>query len=204
MRTAPLQIGTACQWCRTCFEPIVFAPGTRYFVGLSTTNPFIHAVASPGSPGPYFYKATVTATWSPLSDTVGVHVDCVEHGAPLLRSFGAPEIVPGTSFEVTLTGARPASAFGLTLGTSRTAWNGIGLPLNLAILGASECNVFAAFDHLLASGSTGSGNVAVRVPVPNDASLVGTKFYDQSFVLDAGANGSKIVLSNASEGTIGG
>jgi V8-like Glu-specific endopeptidase len=122
-------------------------------------------------------------------------------GVPLLANAGLPLV--GASFVVNLSGARASSSGLLLTGTSNTLWSGIPLPFNLGGVGAPQCNLLVAAHFLEVVATNAVGAAAVTVAIPNDASLLSGKFYQQFTVLDSGANALGYAFTRAGEGTIG-
>ncbi len=116
-------------------------------------------------------------------------------GAGCVGGVGVPSLDPvpfrlpwlGGSYAVSITGAAPtASQALLWLGASTTAWNGVGLPLDLSFTGLLGCTLFVSMD---ASALVPLNNgIAVLqgtlCPCPGQ---VGRKLYLQALVLDATA-----------------
>ena len=90
----------------------------------------------------------------------------------------------------------------LMLGTSKTEWAGIPLPLDLEDLGMPGCTLHVSID---------SFRIVVNVSpvrfwtvfIPADPALVGLHFYQQVLVPDTRVNALGGVLSNATESMIG-
>ncbi len=98
-----------------------------------------------------------------------------------------------------------ATALGvLQFGLSNNLWNGLPLPLNLGFLGAPRCHL----RHDLVVGApfrtTSNGDVILQVTWPVDASSRGVPFHTTFMVIDMGANGLNVVLSNARSVSQGG
>ena len=120
---------------------------------------------------------------------------------PLLANTGQP--TTGASFSVNLSGARASSTAVLLTGTSKTAWSGIPLPFNLGGVGAPQCNLLVSADFLAVAATSAVGGATIPVSIPNDASLLSGKFYQQFTVVDAGANALGYAFTRGGEGTIG-
>ena len=62
----------------------------------------------------------------------------------------------------------PTNAAGLALvGTSRTSWGGIPLPLDLTSIGMPGCSLFTRGTFLFAIAASG-GTANLTLPLPND------------------------------------
>lgn len=120
---------------------------------------------------------------------------------PRLSTADRPWI--GDAFELTLD-QLPAST-GLALlytGFSNTTWNSVPLPLPLAGLGMPGCTLLIAPQvpaAIFPSGGAGSWTL----PLPDLASLIGIRFFNQAVVFDAGANAAGATVSNGGDGTVG-
>ena len=70
------------------------------------------------------------------------------------------------------------------------------LPLDLGVLGAPGCKLRISLDStMFLAGSQGSAVFAMQIP--NQASLVGRRFYEQAAALDPTANALGITISPA-------
>ncbi|MCA8969296.1 MAG: S8 family serine peptidase [Planctomycetes bacterium] len=111
-----------------------------------------------------------------------------------LEGSGLP--ATGATCRIDLAGAAQNTVAILWLGARQT---------NFGIGGAAPgCSVYCSYDILLggvATGSTGTGSVALNIP--SDPKLVGVRFYNQWIVLDKAANSLGIVMSNGGAATVG-
>ncbi|MEM7204519.1 MAG: hypothetical protein AAF628_29955 [Planctomycetota bacterium] len=95
----------------------------------------------------------------------------------------------------------PASApAALLLSTSATRWQSLALPAALDALGMPGCSLLAGADLVLPGAAT-AGRATWTVPVTG--APVGTEFYSQAYVLDAGANPLGVTMSNGAAAVIG-
>lgn len=87
----------------------------------------------------------------------------------------------------------------LILGTSDTKWGSINLPLDLAIIGGSGCNLFVEWVVALPSttvgGGAGAGAVSLQLPIPPYSSLSLTSLYTQWIILDPNASNGMLTVS---------
>lgn len=81
----------------------------------------------------------------------------------------------------------------LVLGTSRSTWGAVSLPLKLDVMGASGC--FLNVEMLLVTGlsTDAQGEARQGAPIPNQASLRGQELYAQWAVAEPGANPAGLV-----------
>lgn len=132
----------------------------------------------------------------------------------VFASFGTG--CPGLLGEPTLAGVRPrlGGTFAVTaaalpydlavlaVGFSNASSAGLPLPLPLAGVGMTGCNLLV--DPLATAGVAGVGGSAVyNLPIPNNSQLFGFKVYFQSFPLDPFANAFGFTASHGGEATIG-
>jgi hypothetical protein len=83
----------------------------------------------------------------------------------------------------------------LLIGASRSRWGSTPLPLDLKPLGASGCRLLVSADLVLLMSKSG-GTASFTATIPNASNLVGLTFFEQGYVLDAGANALGLVVSN--------
>ena len=122
-------------------------------------------------------------------------------GVPQLTSAQRPWL--GEGFGVQLTRLpNSAAAAVVSLGFSDRNWLGVPLPFALANLGMPGCDLLAAFEFSFVVPAT-SGAATFTLPLCDCPNLAGLGFYQQGFVLDAGANAAGMVVSNAGAGVIG-
>jgi dienelactone hydrolase len=67
----------------------------------------------------------------------------------------------------------------VSLGTSRTVWNGLALPFDLAPLGLAGCSVWADWTIQVARSVPATGIAEAFLPVPASGALAGAKLYAQ-------------------------
>jgi hypothetical protein len=134
-------------------------------------------------------------------ETFGTGCSGSSRTRPELGWFGLPTI--GSQFNVHLERALPSSFALLTIGDSDATWNGNALPLSLAPVGASGCDVLASVAETVFTPIDVTGQAVVTLTLPPTASLIGFQFFDQWFVHDANANTLQFVVSNGGRGVIG-
>ena len=117
--------------------------------------------------------------------------------APKLLSDDRPII--GSAMAVKLVNARPNAAAGLILGLSNTQWGSVKLPLTLP----GGCQLAVSVDALFGALTNANGEASVALPIPNDASLNGAKFFNQFLVIDPAGGQIGLVLTDAGAGTVG-
>jgi hypothetical protein len=82
-------------------------------------------------------------------------------------------------------------------------WQQLVTPLDLGVLGMTGCSLAISVDG--AVGLVGQGHRARwSLPIPDQASLLGLRFYNQALVLDTSAPNSFLaVMSDAMQGVVG-
>lgn len=87
----------------------------------------------------------------------------------------------------------------LALGASDTFYGPTPLPLNLAPLGATQCNLLVSIDNLFPTSNI-LGAATWGFTIPN---IPGGVFFTQTIVFDPPANAFGVTLSNAVRGVVG-
>lgn len=113
---------------------------------------------------------------------------------PLLTFGSQPRL--GTLAPVCLAQARSNATSVLLVGLSL-------LPLDLTPLGAPDCIVLPAIDAAFLAPTDSFGRATVLLQIPGQASSIGLRLYSQFVVLDPGANGLGLALSNAGQLLLG-
>lgn len=108
----------------------------------------------------------------------------------------------GDQFTARITNLPASSTVMLLLGSSRSSWGSLRLPLDLAAWGMPGCTLYTN-GILLVPVSVQGGSGVATVTVPNAANLLGVPFYAQALATDPPANPVGVVLSNAGEGRVG-
>jgi glucose/arabinose dehydrogenase len=182
------------------FSPALWGEGVYWIVdakfGPDGALYFCERVAPAG--GSVRRIRPTTATWSTFGSGCGG-----SFGTPVLAA--APGSLPslGTTFQMRVNGL-PQPPAGLTLGmlgTSKTSWNTLPLPFDLAVIGMPGCQALIA--PLDSAVLAHTGTVATwPLVIPLAPNLIGVDFYAQALVLDAGWNPLGAVVTNGGEGVI--
>lgn len=126
-------------------------------------------------------------------------------GTPTLDAAPTDTPVLGRNFTIAI-GNLPAGAgsFAIVYGFSNTTFPGLGsLPFDLGVVGAPGCRLLCDLAATAGVGhSGGTGSFTMRLP--NIRALAGTTFYNQAYVLDPGANGLGVTVTNGGEGRLRG
>lgn len=130
------------------------------------------------------------------------------YGSGCVGSAGTPTMVAsayerpwiGESFTSSVTMLPMGAPATLAIGSSRTTWNGITLPLDLSAFGAPTCMVLTSPDLMVPLVSrAGIATLSLRVPA---TVLPGQTFFVQAVVLDA-VNALGVTTSDARAGMVG-
>lgn len=144
--------------------------------------------------GPSFVCEPLSASVAPLGSGCGGSL-----GTPALTS--TPPVL-GQIVTATCSNLPSGTYAWLLLGLSATSWNGIPLPFALDGLGMVGCTARVSVD--VAVGGAASGSVfTVGFPLSADPAIAGTRLHLQTLALDATANPSGAIVSNALTLTIG-
>ena len=108
---------------------------------------------------------------------------------------------PNSQWTHQLTQAPPQRLAAWVLGSSRTNWNGLPLPLDLGIYAqAAGCSLLVDPVHTVFTtaigGSAGAGIATVTVPLPPVTAMVGLSVYTQWLVADPLALNGVLAASN--------
>ena len=111
-------------------------------------------------------------------------------GNPTLRVTGALGLGNTLTFTVTNSAAPLAQ---LWLGFSTTTWNGLNLPLDLALIGVPSCFVNVSLEALIYSGAL----TPLQVPIPVLPVLLGATSYWQCALLNDPSNKLVVMTKGA-------
>jgi len=121
-------------------------------------------------------------------------------GAPWLTA-GNTRPVLGQTLQVALHNLPPDHATLLGLGWSSTAYQGAPLPMDLGVFGATGCALRISPD-LTWPVFNWAGYANWALPIPNQPSLVGMKFFQQAAAVDH-SNAFGLVFTDAAAARIG-
>ncbi|MEZ5989902.1 MAG: hypothetical protein R3F30_12405 [Planctomycetota bacterium] len=119
------------------------------------------------------------------------------NGVPTLALTGTGKL--GSTFTVDLASAPASSAAILLLGASSAP----PLPLDLGFLGAGGCLLAVGPDFPSGAPTDTSGTASIKLPIPNDSSLVRAKLWWQWLPVDKQANQLGLTVSNFGRVLIG-
>ncbi|MEZ5966098.1 MAG: YCF48-related protein [Planctomycetota bacterium] len=122
-------------------------------------------------------------------------------GASLAGDPTRPPVL-GTSLRTTLHNAPPGAPSAFMLGSSFRSWGSVPLPLDLTVLGMTNCRVWVAPDVILALANP-TGTVTLSIPLPAQLSLVGRSLLEQAVVVDPTANAAGVALTSGLEAWLG-
>lgn len=121
-------------------------------------------------------------------------------GTPVLSATGFPD--QGQTLTLQVANALAGQLGAMLIGASNTTTGSYALPLALAPYGAPGCSQLVSHEVIVPL-ATGGGSPSLPLVVPNNAALIGARFYPQYAHVDAGANQLGVVVSNGGIATIG-
>jgi hypothetical protein len=124
-------------------------------------------------------------------------------GTPTLGSLPGQLPWLGDQFTLELTSLPPGNSALVWLGTSRTQWETVRLPLDLASAGMPGCSLRVSPDFALPVFNR-TGSAFLPLWLPSDPALLGASFFTQGLTVDRSANPLGLSVSNAGEGRLGG
>jgi hypothetical protein len=128
----------------------------------------------PGSAGVPALHVVGSNTLPVLNNTLMLQVDNVPVGAPVA----------------------------MLIGFSNQCWDGSELPLALDVIGMAGCDLLVS-PLVVAPAVNNGGTASWSLLIPNDASLLCLRFFNQAIVRDPGVNFAGYTASNGGEGVIG-
>ncbi|MEZ5966059.1 MAG: S8 family serine peptidase [Planctomycetota bacterium] len=138
----------------------------------------------------------------PTAMVMSLMADGLTPAMPLLDPVG--DARPGRAMSLAVRGVVPDGACVLVYGLSRTSWNGVALPLDLAPLGAFGCKVYTDWFVQTPLGADRAGQQRVDLVVPASAEVSGTVLHTQLFVADPAANPMGVSVSGGGRIVVGG
>lgn len=142
---------------------------------------------------------SVVSTHAPV---IAMVVDFDSRVVPALGATGNPDC--GRAYTLAATGAPPLQPVAFTIGASATMSGGVPLPLDLGLIGADGCQLWAD-PMIVATGiADGTGLTTWWLPVPTGSGLIGVTLYHQAWMVDELANPLGVVTTNGLAVTIGG
>ncbi len=123
-------------------------------------------------------------------------------GIPLMRP--APGNLPwiGKAFTLDVTNVPASTPAAIFIGGSSMTWGSIKLPFDMSLFGMPGCHLRIRPDWSFPIVTPG-GKGSFTLPIARNASVVGTRFYNQAFALDRSANALGGIVSNGGAGKIG-
>jgi hypothetical protein len=210
--TGIMTVGTAAGFYTVRFtSPVIVPAGQRIWISQYDSN-LVRACSLSAGASPalatYWRRPPGGGTaWSPtgIIRFPSWKLLCTSGGGgssvPLLTNTAVPNINQTFGLQVAL--AKPNSTVFFWYGWSKTQWGSISLPLNLGFLGAPACNLHASYDILIGSTSNSGGVATTSFMIPNNVVYVGALFYNQAYVVDAGANAAGLALTRGGAGKVG-
>ncbi len=155
-----------------------------------------------GSPNNMRYGDTWTYTANNTADFATYGTGC--RGSAGIPTLHSPTSGPwiGQTFGMRLDSLPATGATAVFIGSSRSRWGTITLPLKLDPIGMTGCTLLTGVEVVF-PGVIVSGRFDVSLPIPNSAGLAGLQFYGQGIVFDALANPAGATLSNGRAAVVG-
>ena len=196
-------VGTTEKMYSVRFAPTLFAKDALYIIVIDNVDKLVLPTTSTGTTGNHFEFRNGSWQASIRSDLRWQYR--IQHAAggevPVLSNAGLP--VLGQSFGVELADAPPQRPVVLFMGTSRTKWGTLSLPLDLAGLGAQGCQLLASSEFTIGGVTDTQGKATTSFPLPKLKGLCDLHLYYQYLVLDQQANKLGWVFSNAGDAHFG-
>jgi PKD repeat protein len=170
-------------------------------VGCSSTS-----LLGPCAFTPRLWNGTIAYEQCSLSNnaSAGSYANGCANSAGVVPSVSVttmPQLGGNIGLDVDSGLATPAAVL-MVIGLSNTIYNGLPLPLDLAILGAPGCELATSVDATdLLIAAPGPNPWAFAIP--NNPALMCFEFFQQAAVLDLPANAFGFVLSNATAAVVG-
>jgi len=151
---------------------------------------------------PRYYTTGSSTTYSGAMTTYGKGCPGSNKTTPTFAHYSFPMLGVG-DFQLGLTGGLANAPAGLTLGSSRTRFGPLPLPLDLGFLGATNCDLNACLTFMVMTSLDANGEGSALFPFPNDQSLLGLDFFSQWLLLDPKANSAGLVTTEGMQVTVG-
>ncbi len=152
-------------------------------------------VVATGHVYPYEYLP-FPGTWTSFGKGCGSTAPVLAPNAGTYPKIGSHYPLSLTTLPKTTKGAI------LSLGTSRSTWLTLSLPLDLKIFKMPGCMLYQSMDFLWLMSPSG-GTYKTTIPFPNTPALTGQKLYAQSLVVVPNVNPLWLQVSNGGEIWIG-
>ena len=136
-----------------------------------------------------------------LAQHARVGKGCGISPAPSLTGSTAPRI--GRRFALGLSNLPPRRNGAMLVGASNQRWGKLTLPFDLSSIGMPGCKLHSSGEIQIGFTSSAAGKHQLAVTLPRTATLLGSSFHDQAFVITPGANPAGIVATNAGNGRVG-
>lgn len=174
------------------------------FTGTANEAPGSEAMAAAELELVWDRVRAALATWTSYTPgqllTLGSAGCAGTAGTPVHLTYGTGEI--GDDVQFTCSNLPSSTVALLMLGFSDQSWNGVPLPLDLAVVGAPGC--LLRQDGAITEAIVASGSTQRSITLPNTPSIIGANLYSQFLVADAPANALGWTISNARKLVVGG
>jgi len=198
--TTTMTIGGAPGFYTATFAAPVPTSGA-FHIGVDSTALNVYLpVLQVGNYNIAYTRPAASSTWTIEAQRASYIVNCSqEFQVPDLSNDGLP--VLGSSFDVGLAEALPATFAVLVQGLSDEVFSGGSLPVTLP--GTPGCDILVSPDAYDSHVTDAAGGASHTIPIPNTPSLVSFEIFYQWVVLDSSANVFGLVTSNGGKAKLG-
>lgn len=170
--------------------------------GSRAFSSWYDAVAHPSVGRVYQFRSGGPVLFEPTALVLSLMPDGLTPAVPVLDPIG--DARPGRPFALAVRGALPNGVGALVYGLSRTEWNGLPLPIDLAPWGAFGCRVYTDWFVQTPLWIDAVGQRRVDLNVPPAVELSGTVLHGQAWFADPMANSLGLALSGGVRVIVGG
>ncbi len=191
--------------------PLATMPGRNLLIdvqvrgnshGNAAYRSWFDAVTEVGAGRVYQFAGTTNIVFEPTSLVLSLLPDGPGFSTPRLDPVG--DARPGHTFSLILRGGRALAPGVLVHGTSRDAWGGVPLPLDLTPIGAPGCRLYTDWAWNRPIGVDRAGTCRVDFAVPASPTLSGSLLHTQFLIVDPLANPFGLAVSGGGRIVVGG
>ncbi len=164
-------------------------PGSHRSSTLETVFALDYSLAKPKKTGFGPYKQGAKLVFALEGKKIvyfGTACKASNGKAPNLALSGVPTLGKSVDFSLSDMGKNLPGVF--LVGTSDSKWGNFSLPIDLTVLGAKGCSLLTSILVMGPGTADAAGLFKLSVPIPNLASLRGTRMVLQGIELDPKAN----------------
>lgn len=208
VRTGKMVVGTKFDWYSTTLDkPLQLKPNETFFLSYAGEDKILHPIVEGQGtyPGVHYWRAPKQAAWNGPFEvaTWAWRVLCKGSAIVPVISEGNSRTQIGGQLDFWVNYANStASTLGILLvGSSKTRWGALQLPLDLSQVVGPGCSLLVSADlwtTALLRGSY-SYNWTPKLMIPNDPKLIGLHVYNQWVIVDQTANAAGLAFSAAGD-----